>query len=293
MRRAALTLAIAIPLLAPQARAQEDPAARGPYAVTSFVRRFTVNGGKKTYLDVRLPDAPGPRPLVLLCHGWAAHTTKFAGLADHLASRGLAVALFEQPDAWGLSTPRWARQLSEGLAELLRWQADPTSPLHGRVDAGRLALVGHSYGAAASIVVAAGDPRVRCVVALAPVNQWNRGYVLAGARRLACPFLVLRGQWDWIAGGQPKDFVHAATGARPRELLEVKGGGHDLYTGGGDRELLARRHVTAWLERFLAGAPDPQGYGDGRAAARDRDARRLSKIEVVAPAGLASALGGP
>src|SRR6185436_14049363 len=98
MRVPVLALAL-VTIVSSAATAQDDPAVRGPYGVAAHVRRFTVNGGKATFLDVRLPDAPGRWPVVLLCHGWAAHASKFAGLADHLASRGIAVALFEQPDA--------------------------------------------------------------------------------------------------------------------------------------------------------------------------------------------------
>jgi alpha-beta hydrolase superfamily lysophospholipase len=276
------------------ARAQDDPAAAGPHRVTSHVLKLTVNGGKRTFFDVRLPDAPGPRPVVVICHGWAAHAPKFARLADHLASRGFAAALFEQPDAWGSSTPRWATQLEDGLAALARSNDDPQSPLRGRLDLGRLALLGHSYGAAASLVVAGRDPRVDAVVALAPVNQPHRGLVLESAGRLRAPLLVMAGQWDWVATNKrhTRAYYRAATRAAARQYLEVRLGGHDLYTKGGEKERLTRRYATAWLERFL-GVASHAALTDGSAARADLAAKRFNLVEVDAPAGLAGSLGAP
>lgn len=296
MRTSAITLVAVAGLLtvgAP-ARAQDDPADAGPHRVTSHVLKITVSGGKRTFLDVRLPDAVGPRPVVVICHGWAAHAPKFARLADHLASRGFAAALFEQPDAWGFSTARWARQLEEGLAALGRSNDDPQSGLRGRLDLGRLALLGHSYGAAASIVVAGRDARIDAVVALAPVNQWNRRLVLESAGRVRAPLLVMAGQWDWVATNRAhtRAYYRAAAGAAARQYLEVRLGGHDLYTGGGAKERLALRYATAWLERFLAVAPHAS-LTDGRAARADLTARRFNLVEVDAPAGLVGSLGAP
>jgi dienelactone hydrolase len=287
----AVVATIALSIFSASARAQDDPAVRGPHPVTSHVLKITVNGGKKTFIDVRLPNVPGPRPVVVICHGWAAHAPKFSRLADHLASRGFAAALFEQPDAWGSSTPRWATQLEDGIAALARSNDDPQSALRGRLDFGRLALLGHSYGAAASIVVAGRDARVDAVVALAPVNQPHRDLVLASAARIRAPLLVMAGQWDWVATNKrhTRAYYHAATSAPARQYLEVRLGGHDLYVHGGEKERLTLSYSTAWLERCL-GVATHAALIDGRAA---RVEKRFNLVEVDGPPGFVDSLGAP
>ncbi len=254
----------------------DDPAQRGPFAVRSARVECRVGEQQKaSFLEVRLPDAPGPRPVVVICHGWAAHAKKFVPLAEHLASRGFVAACFEQPDAWGSSTPRWARQLRDGIAAL---EAAPG--LAGRLDWSRLALVGHSYGAAASVVVASEDPRVRAVVALSPVNQSHRALLLERGARLTMPLLVISGQFDWIATRRYTQALYeAATSSPRRQFLHVAWAGHDLHVGGGDKAELSRRYSTAWLERALLGAP-PSSLTSGSQPLRDLKEKRLVRALI-------------
>ncbi len=259
----------------------DDPAQRGSFGVRSC--RVEARVGEKqqaSFLEVRYPDAPGPRPIVVICHGWAAHARKFVPLAEHLASRGFVAACFEQPDAWGSSTPRWARQLKDGIAALEAASRSPASPLAGRLDWSRLALLGHSYGAAASVVVASEDPRVRAVVALSPVNQSHRALLLERGARLTMPLLIISGQLDWIATRRYTQALYeAATSAPRRQFLHVAWAGHDLHVGGGSKAELSRRYSTAWLERALLGAP-PSALTDGSQPRRDLAEKRLVRALI-------------
>lgn len=277
--------------LAP-ARAQEDPGARGPRAVESVKVKVPKVGWFGTHLQVRYPRGPvAPGPVVLICHGWAAGSCKFVPLAEHLASRGIVAASFKQPDIFSSDLPRWGRQLRAGLDALLAAGRDPRSPLFGRLDPGRVALLGHSYGAAASVLVASQDLSLRGVVGLATVNQPHRALLLESGARLRGPLLLVTGQRDPLATtrGYVLPLFQAAAGAARRELLEVAGGGHDLYVGSGERAALARRHATAWLEHALGLRP-ADAWIDGRTARRDRDAGTLSRIEL-GPGGIAAVLG--
>jgi predicted dienelactone hydrolase len=207
-------LLLALPSLA---RA-DDPATRGALPVRSERFDIRVRGGeKKTFVDVRLPAGGSfARPVVLICHGWAASVYDHEDNADHLASRGMAAVLFQQPNRWSGDTPLWARQIEDALDELARLDADPRSSIFGELDLSRVALMGHSYGGAAVTMVAARDPRVKACVALAPVNQGNRAKVLEAAKSVRVPFLVVAGSSDWLAtnGKYTQPIYKAAAGRR-------------------------------------------------------------------------------
>jgi predicted dienelactone hydrolase len=256
-----------------------DPADDGPHAVSS-TRLDLVTGGKKTYLELELPkDATAPCPVVLICPGWAADPSNFEKISSHLASRGFAVATLKQPDNWGNDTAQWAGCLKDALDELEKRAApDSGSVAAGKLDMKRLALLGHSYGGAAVVWEAASDPRVQCVIALAPVNQPNRATLLEHAAQATAPLLVVAGDSDWLATNKTytRAIYDRASGAAHREYVQVKGGDHNFYTGSGDRSKLASRYYTAFLERFLGVAADPGGFTDGTQATADEKARKLS-----------------
>ena len=106
---------------------------------------------------VDLPDEPGERPAVVICHGFKGFMewAFFPALAALLAERGYVAVRFNlsgtgmrpgdervtDPDAFRANT--YSRELAELLAVL---DATGQSIAPGRVDRGRIGLVGHSRG---------------------------------------------------------------------------------------------------------------------------------------------------
>jgi dienelactone hydrolase len=143
-----------------------------------------------------VPQGDGPFPLVLVVHGnhamGAPSEAGYAYLGEHLASRGFIVASIDESflnGSWA-GDYKGSEQLVRAWLLLLHadqwrtWNADPASPVAGRVDMDRLALAGHSRGGEAAAVAASlarldgsFNPllrpwpeglRVRSVVAIAP-----------------------------------------------------------------------------------------------------------------------------
>ena len=137
-----------------------------------------------------VPAGPGPFPLVLIAHGTAGMEVRselgFEELGRLLASRGQVVVAVDQgflgyggPGVGDLGRGdvlARARLLLAHAEAWARFAETPDGPLRGRVDPGRLVLVGHSRGGEAAIGAAklAGDDRsprrfrVVAVAALAP-----------------------------------------------------------------------------------------------------------------------------
>jgi len=107
--------------------------------------------------------AAAPGPAVVVMHGWGSAAADLLPAAPALLAAGLS-ALFIDARGHGasdpvdfMSMPRFSEDVATGATWL---RAEP------RVDADRVGLVGHSVGAGACLLAAAGDPRIAAVVAI-------------------------------------------------------------------------------------------------------------------------------
>lgn len=108
---------------------------------------------------------PGrPAPLVVAVHGWGANAATLAPMVEPLVQAGIAVVLFDaanhgESSAEDFSSlPRFAEDLAAVLTTLRGMPA---------IDAGRVALLGHSVGAAAVLRHTACHGGIQAVVSLA------------------------------------------------------------------------------------------------------------------------------
>lgn len=154
-------------------------------------KAFPING------RVWYPDGPGPFPLVLVVHG--NHDMKessdpgYAYLGEHLASRGMILASVDMNFLNGSARNENDARGWMLLKHLEAWGAfadSAESPLHGKVDMTRIALMGHSRGGEAVGHAAAFNamPRypddanqklgfgfpIKAIVAIAPVDGQYR-----------------------------------------------------------------------------------------------------------------------
>lgn len=135
-----------------------------------------------------LPDEPGARPAVVICHGFKGFMEWgfFPALAALLAERGYVAVRFNlsgtgmqpgdelvtDPDAFRANT--YSRELAELLAVL---DATGESIAPGRVDRGRIGLFGHSRGGGVALLAAASPAwrdRLRALVTWAAIADVDR-----------------------------------------------------------------------------------------------------------------------
>jgi uncharacterized protein len=131
-----------------------------------------------------LPDIPGERPTVVICHGFKGFMEWgfFPYLASLLAERGFVAVRFNlsgtgmrpgdelvtDPDAFRDNTYR--RELADLLAVL---EATGEAIAPGRVDRGRIGLFGHSRGGGNAVLAASRSPwleRLRALVTWASIS---------------------------------------------------------------------------------------------------------------------------
>jgi len=131
------------------------------------VREVRIPGprGRHLFGWLVLPPgkAPRPAPAVLAMHGWGANAAMMWPVVPPLHTAGFAVLLIDarchgrSGDETFTSMPRFAEDIAAGLA-WLRLQPD--------IAVDRVALLGHSVGAAAALLHASRHHDVRAVVSL-------------------------------------------------------------------------------------------------------------------------------
>lgn len=202
------------------------------------------------------PTTDAPAPAVLAMHGWGGNAAMMWPVVPPLHAAGFAVLLIDarchgrSDDDGFTSMPRFAEDIAAGLAWLRRQPG---------ISSDRVALLGHSVGAAACLLHASRHADVRAVVSLSsfahpdevmrrllaakrvpyPLIGW---YVLRhvqrviGTRfdeiaplhtitRVRCPVLLVHGVHDGTVPFDDARRLRAACGTA--RLLGVEGG-HDL-----------------------------------------------------------------
>lgn len=270
-------------------RLDHPPGTVGQGLAADRVREVRIRGprGKQLFgwLISPMATAQRPAPAVLAMHGWGANAAMMWPVVPPLHAAGFAVLLLDarchgrSDDEVFTSMPRFAEDIAAGLA-WLRLQPD--------IDASRLALLGHSVGAAAALLHASHRHDVRAVVSLSafahprevmrrwmaekrvpyPVLGW---YVLRHVQRVIgtsfdaiaplttltrvrCPTLLVHGRADRTV---PVDDARRLLGVSRHARLLLVEGDHDL------RAALAP-HARTLVDFLLAacsssGAREPDG----------------------------------
>ncbi|HYN36910.1 MAG TPA: alpha/beta fold hydrolase [Actinomycetota bacterium] len=168
--------------------------------------------------------APGG-PAALVMHGWGGSAQEMAPLAGPLRASGFHVLLLDarchgrSDDDDATSMPAIADDISIGL-QWLRERLD--------VDRSRIALIGHSVGAGACLLVASRDQEVAAVVSIASMAHPATFMETMLQRRLPRPLAKLALRFVERAVGQPfESFAPVNTIGRVRVPVLLVHGDQD------------------------------------------------------------------
>lgn len=201
----------------------------------------------------------GRRPAIVAIHGWGGNAETLLPLAQPLHEAGFALLLIDarchgqsDEDSFA-SMPRFAEDLGHAIDWLKR---------RGDIDSQAIAVIGHSVGAAASLLAASRRNDIAAVVSIAafthPAAMMRRWFAAKGIpyrpagwlmlgyvewvighrfddiapintiRRVSCPTLLVHGGEDATV---PVSEAHALHAARSGEHVQLKvvAGSHDDY----------------------------------------------------------------
>ena len=120
---------------------------------------------------LRLPDREGPAPAVVFTNGYCAYMEMYDEMAEAFCKTGYVTLQYEPRGARGseyghlLCGTGWLEDCSAAISFL--W-GQP------QVDKNRIGLAGVSMGGATTVRQGAVDPRVKVLLAMAPVGSWSQ-----------------------------------------------------------------------------------------------------------------------
>ncbi|MCB1689470.1 MAG: alpha/beta fold hydrolase [Halioglobus sp.] len=338
MHRAAMTMLLMLALLSACAKEPELPPAAPLQAdAAEIANLYAATAGpldvvkvddiefpaaleqRALALNIYYPGEGGRYPVILFSHGNWSDRNSYDRVIEHWVSHGYVVIAPDHLDCCGMAkgifnSLRYGNlgliQARVGdlasLLEALPGLADKVPGLAGKIDPGRVALAGHSFGAfsaqqfggAAALDPESGryldalDKRVSAIVALSPPGPMFDEITADSWNGLTIPTLITTGTWDIQPTFWPdwRDHLMSFERAQPGDKYALVVEGADHYLGNlicrTDREqppqedalTMVNVVTTAFLDSFLKNNSEARTMLDGdNLAATTGEFARLSR----------------
>ena len=223
----------------PAPTASSIQATTGPFATSrTNVSRASVSGFGGGDIYFPTSTTQGTFGAVAIAPGFTASRSSMAWLAPRIASQGFVVfnidtiTTSDQPASRG-------NQLLAALDYLTT-----RSTVRTRIDATRLAVMGHSMGGGGTLEAARTRPSLQAAIPLTPWDL-NKSF-----RTLAVPTMIIGAESDTIApvGQHAKPFFSSLPSGLDKAYLELNNASH--FAPNSSNTTIASNSI-AWLKRFV------------------------------------------
>ncbi len=214
-------------------------AVQGPFATTkTTVARNAVSGFGGGDISAPNDTSAGTFGAVAMAPGFTATRSSLAWLAPRIASQGFVVFNIDT-----LTTSDQPAQRGTELLAALDFLTKNSS-VRGKIDASRLAVMGHSMGGGGTLEAAKSRPSLQAAV---PLTPWDLNRNFAGA---TVPTLIIAGQADTIAPPAQFSipFFTSISSNVDKGYLELAGASH--FAPNIPNSTIAEFSI-AWLKRFV------------------------------------------
>jgi triacylglycerol lipase len=238
----------------------------GAYTVQSYA--VTLPAGAIYAAGTVYYPSDGKPPFggIAICPGFRETQADIDWWGPRLASHGFVVLTIDVKDKRSLPPAR-SEQLMGALDTLRAESSRQNGALFGKVDPRRLAVMGHSMGGGAALIVA--EALGTELKAAIPLNPWCK--VPKAFPKLIVPTLIIGGENDILAAVSRHARPHYASipASTHKMYLEIKGGHHGATNGSadgtftilskvegcptGEQRQIISRYVISWLKLYVDG----------------------------------------
>lgn len=214
-------------------------ATRGPFATAqTTVSRTSATGFGGGTIYYPTSTAEGAFGGVAIAPGFTATQSSISWLGPRLASQGFVVFTIDTNSTLDQPASR-GTQLLAALDYLTG-----RSSVRTRVDATRLAVMGHSMGGGGTLEAARSRPSLQAAI---PLTGWNLTKNWSGNR---VPTLVVGAQSDTVApvASHSIPFYNSLSATSEKAYVELAGASH--FAPNSPNSTIARYSIS-WLKRFV------------------------------------------
>jgi dienelactone hydrolase len=213
-------------------------AAVGPFATASTSVPASVAGFGGGVIYYPTDTSQGTFGGVAVAPGFLGSSANYTWMGPRVASQGFVVFLINT-DSRLDQPPSRGDQLLAALDYLVT-----SSPVRSRVDAGRLAVAGHSMGGGGTLEAAADRPGLQAAIPLQPwhsTKSWPTVQV---------PTLIVGAENDTTApvAQHAEPFYQSIPATTEKAYLELNGADHRVSTVG---DTTQAKFMIAWLKRYV------------------------------------------
>ncbi|WP_432573794.1 alpha/beta hydrolase family protein [Kineococcus sp. SYSU DK005] len=245
--------AVAVPLFAAATPAQAaSPYERGPAPTTASVEAtrgsFAVSqtsvssfaatgfGGGTIYYPTT--TTAGTFGGVVIAPGYTATQSSMAWYGPRLASQGFVVFTIDTNSRYDQPSSR-GDQIQAALTYLTT-----RSTVRARVDANRLAVMGHSMGGGGTLEAIKDNPAIKAAI---PLTPWNTDKTWPEVRT---PTMIIGAQDDTVAPvtSHSEPFYNSIPTATDKVYLELRGASH--FAPNSSDTTIAKYSIS-WLKRYV------------------------------------------
>jgi predicted dienelactone hydrolase len=241
---------------------------KGPYTVTSYASGIPTEADYVNPNIYYTTGAPTPMPGVVIAPGFTetqtSATCPLTQWANFLGSYGFVVMLIDTATNGVANTgtpqpPDRAKALMEAEKNLILENTRTGSPLLGKIDTSRMALMGHSMGGGGTLIAAnangSAHPELKAAIGLCPWNSASNPYTTD-----VVPSLMFDGTADGLVSVGPGGMATGEYASIPTSTAkmysEFTGGTHYVACtpqGTAATDVVVARQGLSWLEVHVMG----------------------------------------
>jgi predicted dienelactone hydrolase len=213
-------------------------AVTGPFATATATVPASVAGFGGGVIHYPTDTSQGTFGAVAFAPGFLAASSHYAWLGPRLASQGFVVFLIDT-DNRSDGPARRGTQLVAALDYLVT-----SSAVRTRVDAGRLAVAGHSMGGGGTLEAANARPSLQAAI---PLQPWHTTKSWTGVR---VPTLIVGAEADTTApvASHAEPFYAGIPDTSEKAYLELNDADHRVSSA---PDVTTARSMIAWLKRYV------------------------------------------